>query len=135
MSARGSWFALRTDRLIASGNRDMEAVSEIGPPWLVMSDLSKSPYIDVAWVDCGFTSLISSCLIAYSGSKTGRSPKDKRMMKDLASENDVWWEAVNVPMDEVTFRYQTFGSSEWLDGSAIHRSGDMRRPYRTARGK
>ncbi len=48
MSARGSGFAPRTHRLIASGNRDMETVSEFGPPWLVMSDLSKSPYINVA---------------------------------------------------------------------------------------
>ena len=33
----------------------------------------------------------SGALIAYSGDKTGRSPKDKRIVKNAASEDNVWW--------------------------------------------
>jgi phosphoenolpyruvate carboxykinase (ATP) len=33
----------------------------------------------------------TGCLIAYSGEKTGRSPKDKRVVRHKDSENDVWW--------------------------------------------
>ena len=42
----------------------------------------------------------SGALVAYSGAKTGRSPQDKRIVKHPASEKEVWWGAVNVPMDE-----------------------------------
>src|SRR6187549_2429255 len=33
----------------------------------------------------------SGALVAYSGAKTGRSPTDKRVVKDPASEKDIWW--------------------------------------------
>ncbi len=45
----------------------------------------------------------SGALIAYSGSKTGRSPKDKRVVRHPESEQDVWWGAVNIEIDEATF--------------------------------
>jgi phosphoenolpyruvate carboxykinase (ATP) len=46
----------------------------------------------------------NGALVAYSGAKTGRSPKDKRVAKNSASENDVWWGPVNIPCDEHTFQ-------------------------------
>ena len=39
----------------------------------------------------------TGALIAYSGDKTGRSPKDKRIVEHPDSEDDVWWGPVNVP--------------------------------------
>src|SRR5687767_1659424 len=33
----------------------------------------------------------NGALVAYSGVKTGRSPKDKRIVKHPSSENEVWW--------------------------------------------
>jgi phosphoenolpyruvate carboxykinase (ATP) len=45
----------------------------------------------------------NGALVAYSGAKTGRSPKDKRVVKNAQSENDVWWGSVNVPLDARTF--------------------------------
>ena len=41
----------------------------------------------------------NGALVAYSGAKTGRSPKDKRVVKQGASENDIWWGPVNSPLD------------------------------------
>jgi phosphoenolpyruvate carboxykinase (ATP) len=41
----------------------------------------------------------SGALVAYSGAKTGRSPKDKRIVKNAASEKDIWWGNVNVPLE------------------------------------
>jgi phosphoenolpyruvate carboxykinase (ATP) len=41
----------------------------------------------------------SGALVAYSGAKTGRSPKDKRIVKNSASEKDIWWGNVNVPLE------------------------------------
>jgi phosphoenolpyruvate carboxykinase (ATP) len=45
----------------------------------------------------------NGALVAYSGSKTGRSPKDKRIVRNVASENDIWWGDVNVPLDARTY--------------------------------
>jgi len=45
----------------------------------------------------------TGALIAYSGEKTGRSPKDKRVVKHADSEEDVWWGPVNFPLEERTF--------------------------------
>jgi phosphoenolpyruvate carboxykinase (ATP) len=33
----------------------------------------------------------NGALIAYSGVKTGRSPKDKRVVEHPDSKNDIWW--------------------------------------------
>ena len=45
----------------------------------------------------------TGALIAYSGDKTGRSPKDKRVVKHPDSESDVWWGTVNIGIDESVF--------------------------------
>ena len=45
----------------------------------------------------------NGALVAYSGAKTGRSPKDKRVVRSPQSENDVWWGPVNVALDSRTF--------------------------------
>jgi len=42
-------------------------------------------------------------LIAYSGTKTGRSPNDKRIVQHVDSENEVWWGPVNSPMSKANF--------------------------------
>src|SRR4030095_6733362 len=38
----------------------------------------------------------NGALVAYSGVKTGRSPKDKRVVEHPASTNDIWWGSVNI---------------------------------------
>jgi phosphoenolpyruvate carboxykinase (ATP) len=63
--------------------------------------------------DCAIAD--SGALIAYSGAKTGRSPKDKRVVKGPASENDVWWGAVNVPIDEATFQINLERAKDYLN--------------------
>ena len=45
----------------------------------------------------------SGALLSYSGSKTGRSPKDKRIVEHPASSGDVWWGDVNIPLAEQSF--------------------------------
>eukprot|EP01062_Namystynia_karyoxenos_P004465 TRINITY_DN11580_c0_g1_i3.p2 TRINITY_DN11580_c0_g1~~TRINITY_DN11580_c0_g1_i3.p2 ORF type:complete len:576 (+),score=259.80 TRINITY_DN11580_c0_g1_i3:95-1822(+) len=45
----------------------------------------------------------TGALAAYSGLKTGRSPKDKRVVKEPTTENDVWWGPVNFPLTEDSF--------------------------------
>jgi phosphoenolpyruvate carboxykinase (ATP) len=46
----------------------------------------------------------SGGLATFSGSKTGRSPKDKRIVDQPSVHNDVWWGKVNIPMGENAYR-------------------------------
>src|SRR5262245_62348834 len=45
----------------------------------------------------------NGALVAYSGTKTGRSPQDKRVVKHQATEAEVWWGPVNIPLDAHAF--------------------------------
>ena len=45
----------------------------------------------------------SGALINFSGKKTGRSPKDKRIVYEETSKDDIWWGSVNIMMDERTY--------------------------------
>lgn len=42
----------------------------------------------------------SGALINFSGKKTGRSPKDKRIVYEETSRDNVWWGSVNIKLDE-----------------------------------
>ena len=42
----------------------------------------------------------SGALINFSGKKTGRSPKDKRIVYEETSKDEIWWGSVNIKMDE-----------------------------------
>jgi phosphoenolpyruvate carboxykinase (ATP) len=57
----------------------------------------------------------TGCLIAYSGEKTGRSPKDKRVVKHADSEAEVWWGPVNFPLDELTFSINRERAIDYLN--------------------
>jgi phosphoenolpyruvate carboxykinase (ATP) len=63
----------------------------------------------------GTTLSSAGALIAYSGAKTGRSPKDKRVVKNPSSENDVWWGPVNVPLEELSFRINLERAKDYLN--------------------
>ena len=85
-------------------------VSEIyrnpDPPTLYQEAIRHEPGASIS--DTG-------CLIAYSGEKTGRSPKDKRVVRHHASENDVWWGPVNFPLDELTFSINRERAIDYLN--------------------
>ncbi|MEM1061881.1 MAG: phosphoenolpyruvate carboxykinase (ATP) [Planctomycetota bacterium] len=57
----------------------------------------------------------TGALLAYSGVKTGRSPKDKRVVEEEDSKADVWWGAVNVPIDQHTFDINKQRALDWLN--------------------
>ena len=55
-------------------------------------------YEDALVYETGSAITSSGALSAYSGAKTGRSPSDKRIVKEEGSDSDVWWGPVNKPM-------------------------------------
>jgi hypothetical protein len=55
-------------------------------------------YEDALVYETGTAITSSGALSAYSGAKTGRSPSDKRIVKEESSQDQVWWGPVNKPM-------------------------------------
>jgi phosphoenolpyruvate carboxykinase (ATP) len=53
--------------------------------------------------DDGSVTAANGALVAFSGEKTGRSPNDKRVVKQPSTEGDVWWGEVNKPMSDAGF--------------------------------
>ena len=45
----------------------------------------------------------SGALATTSGAKTGRSPKDKRIVLEDESKDDIWWGPVNIQLDPHVF--------------------------------
>lgn len=45
----------------------------------------------------------TGALIAYSGLRTGRSPTDKRIIKDQHTTDKIWWGSVNIPLSQESF--------------------------------
>jgi phosphoenolpyruvate carboxykinase (ATP) len=64
--------------------------------------------IDAAIADSG-------ALMVRSGEKTGRSPKDKRIVKHPDSQDNIWWGAVNVAVDEHTFEINRERAIDYLN--------------------
>jgi phosphoenolpyruvate carboxykinase (ATP) len=57
----------------------------------------------------------NGALAAYSGVKTGRSPKDKRLVKHPNSEAEVWWGPVNIPIEPLTFAINRERARDYLN--------------------
>ena len=57
----------------------------------------------------------NGALVAYSGAKTGRSPKDKRVVQHARSQRDVWWGTVNIPCDGRTFAVNRQRAIDYLN--------------------
>lgn len=61
------------------------------------------------------TTVVSSgALAAYSGGKTGRSPKDKRIIEEDTSKHEVWWGPVNKPASEKTWSINRERAADYL---------------------
>ncbi|CAI4045426.1 hypothetical protein SKDZ_11G3010 [Saccharomyces kudriavzevii ZP591] len=56
----------------------------------------------------------SGALIAYSGVKTGRSPKDKRIVEESTSKDEIWWGPVNKPCSERTWSINRERAADYL---------------------
>lgn len=57
----------------------------------------------------------AGALMLQSGTKTGRSPKDKRIIERPESAEDIWWGKVNIKMDEHTFNINRQRAIDYLN--------------------
>lgn len=54
-------------------------------------------------------------LVCYSGEKTGRSPKDKRVVRHPESENNIDWGPINIELDAHTFMVNRERAIDYLN--------------------
>jgi len=78
----------------------------LAPATLYAEAIREDPRCDIS--DTG-------ALIAYSGDKTGRSPKDKRIVDHPDSKGDVWWGSVNIPIDAGTYDINLERAKDYLN--------------------
>tara|TARA_Y100000589_G_scaffold329160_1_gene374979 strand:- start:30 stop:1604 length:1575 start_codon:yes stop_codon:yes gene_type:complete len=57
----------------------------------------------------------NGALLISSGEKTGRSPKDKRLVEEETSRENIWWGDVNIPINEDSFELNKDIAINWLD--------------------
>jgi len=72
-------------------------------------------YEDALVYETGTAITSSGALTAYSGAKTGRSPSDKRIVREPSSEKDVWWGPVNKPMSPEVWRINRERAVDYLN--------------------
>jgi phosphoenolpyruvate carboxykinase (ATP) len=75
-------------------NSDVEIIHNATVPVLVEAALQREP---------GSVLTDTGALSVLSGAKTGRSPKDKRVVAEPTSEDNVWWGPVNIKMTQQAF--------------------------------
>lgn len=57
----------------------------------------------------------TGALMVYSGEKTGRSPKDKRIVRHPDSENNIDWGPINIELDEHNFDVNRERAMDYLN--------------------
>ena len=62
-----------------------------------------------------YTIANNGALIAYSAPKTGRSPKDKRIVDEETTRDDIWWGDVNIPLPESSFAMNKQAAINYLN--------------------
>ncbi|KAJ2079216.1 Protein kinase C-like 1, partial [Coemansia sp. RSA 988] len=57
----------------------------------------------------------TGALMARSGKKTGRSPRDKRVVEEASTVDDVWWGPVNKKLSEESFAINYERATNYLN--------------------
>lgn len=92
--------------LKAYGIDVLNIVHNAPPPVLYQEAFEREP--DAALADSG-------AVMVRSGEKTGRSPKDKRIVRHPDSENNIWWGDINMAVDELTFAINRERAIDYLN--------------------
>src|SRR5690554_2416142 len=87
---------------------DAMSKDQVKPDGIVVPHVLRNPPVAVLYEEAitheeGTAISFSGALMSYSGEKTGRSPKDKRIVKHPDSSQDVWWGDVNIEMPDRDF--------------------------------
>ncbi len=88
----------------------------------VIRNATPARLYEFAIVDHDAVIAASGALATRSGDKTGRSPKDKRIVDDPATTADIWWGDINIRLTERSFSINRQRAIDYLNT----RSRDLR---------
>jgi phosphoenolpyruvate carboxykinase (ATP) len=69
----------------------------------VHAGLAPAPLVELALQRGEGVLAANGALVAYTGARTGRSPKDRYVVAEASCQGDVWWGPVNRPMEPDVF--------------------------------
>ena len=82
----------------------------------IIRNASPAQYYEAALKSEKGTAITNTgALVAMSGEKTGRSPKDKRVVDEASTSGNVWWGDVNIKLDEHTFNINRERAIDYLN--------------------
>lgn len=74
----------------------------INAPLVLRNPTPAKLYQEAMLREKGSTISSTGALVALSGEKTGRSPKDKRIVEHPDSTDNIWWGEINIPFAEAS---------------------------------
>jgi phosphoenolpyruvate carboxykinase (ATP) len=89
----------------------------LGP---VHANLCPSELVEAALVRKEGVLADNGALVAATGSRTGRSPKDRYIVAEPSSETDIWWGPVNRPMEPEVFDRLYSKAVAYLQGRPLY---------------
>ena len=82
-------------------------------------NLSPARLVELAIQRGEATLAAEGALVCETGQHTGRSPNDKFVVKDPATDGDIWWGEVNRPFEKEKFEALLARAQEYLQGKDI----------------
>lgn len=86
----------------------------------VLPNLDNAALIDAAVAHDEGRLTATGALAVQTGAFTGRSPKDKYVVEEAASRDDIWWGRVNHPMPEERFALLERDIRAYLDDRPVY---------------
>ncbi|KAG7662043.1 PCK1 [[Candida] subhashii] len=86
----------------------------LNPDTIIRHNAAPATLYEDGLLEKGTTISSTGALMAYSGSKTGRSPKDKRIVDEETSSQNIWWGPVNKQVDELTWKISRSRALDYL---------------------
>lgn len=82
---------------------DLNALYSITTPQVLRNPSPAVLYEEALRYD-GASISSTGALVSLSGEKTGRSPKDKRIVQEASTQDDIWWGDINMPLPPASFQ-------------------------------
>ena len=101
---------------VSSFGVDQQGITGAGT---VYWNLSPGRLVELAIQRGEATLTAEGALVCETGQHTGRSPNDKFVVKDPATDGDIWWGEVNRPFEKEKFEALLARAQEYLQGKDI----------------
>ncbi len=81
----------------------------------VIRNATTARLYEMAIIDHDAAIEFTGALATKSGDKTGRSPKDKRIVESTATADDIWWGDINIRLTEKSFMINRQRARDYLN--------------------